>query len=73
MKKLIVFVMFFVNFVIVQGTLNVNYSEIIKVNIYNQELSIWFALLAFGVFGLFSLEIFKGKKKGRSNKIDYIA
>lgn len=73
MKKLIVFVMFFVNFVIVQGTLNVNYSEIVKVNIYNQELSIWFALLAFGVFGLFSLEIFKGKKKGRSNKIDYIA
>ncbi len=65
--------MFFVNFVIVQGTLNVDYSEIMKVNIYNQELNIWFALLAFGVFGLFSLEIFKGKKKGRSNKIDYIA
>ncbi len=73
MKKLIVFAMFFVNFVIVQGTLNVDYSEVIKVSIHNQELNIWFALLAFGVFGLFSLEIFKGKKGRKKGKIDFIA
>lgn len=76
MKKIVVMMIFVMNFVIVKGTLDLDYNLVLKDTFNGKELNIWFAFLALGVFGLFSLEMYKrGKRKKVEGDhiIDYYA
>lgn len=63
MKKLILFFMFFINFVAVKAVLNIDISSTINNALFQEEISLWFGLLAASVFSLFTIEILKTSNK----------
>ena len=79
MKKLILFFMFFINFVAVKAVLNIDISSTINNALFQEEISLWFGLLAASVFSLFTIEIlrtsnkFIAKNKKKEHLIDSYA
>lgn len=63
MKKLILFFMFFINFVAVKAVLNIDISSTINNALFQEEISLWFGLLAASVFSLFTIEILRTSNK----------
>jgi uncharacterized membrane protein YcaP (DUF421 family) len=76
MKKLILFFMFFINFVAVKAVLNIDISTTINNALFQEEISLWFGLLAASIFSLFTIEILKisnkfvDKNKKKNHVID---